>query len=238
MENAWGVSGFWECFIHDQSMDHSMLGVPRQGFHGEGCRQVVRADGSSLEVMGWWISWCGQDPPAPWWGKPPGVPSLQVSVFSSAKWHAPCMYVLKSCPTLQDSMDCSLPGSSVHGIFQARRLEWVTIFSSRGSSWLNDWTCISFISCIGRQILSHCATWEAQHSLLVMPIWSWGGLIWPGPGETIKVNFLIGGLQASACQTQRVLGDLGNRQIQIQQVWGGAWDAAFPTLCPENTAGL
>ena len=35
--------------------------------------------------------------------------------------------VFQSCPTLSDSMDCSLPGSSVHGIFQARVLEWVAI---------------------------------------------------------------------------------------------------------------
>ena len=38
--------------------------------------------------------------------------------------------VTQSCPTLSDSMDCSLPGSSVHGIFQARVLEWVAISSS------------------------------------------------------------------------------------------------------------
>ena len=35
--------------------------------------------------------------------------------------------VAQSCPTLPDPMDCSLPGSSVHGIFQARVLEWVAI---------------------------------------------------------------------------------------------------------------
>ena len=35
--------------------------------------------------------------------------------------------VTESCPTLSDPMDCSLPGSSVHGIFQARVLEWVAI---------------------------------------------------------------------------------------------------------------
>ena len=42
--------------------------------------------------------------------------------------------VAQSCPTLCDSKDCSLPGSSVHGIFQARVLEWVAISFSRGSS--------------------------------------------------------------------------------------------------------
>ena len=40
-------------------------------------------------------------------------------------------------------MDCSLPGSSVHGILQARILEWVAIPFSRGSSWLRDWTQVS-----------------------------------------------------------------------------------------------
>ena len=42
--------------------------------------------------------------------------------------------VAQSCPTLFDPMDCSLPGSSIHGIFQARILAWVAISSSRGSS--------------------------------------------------------------------------------------------------------
>src|SRR5574339_276802 len=41
--------------------------------------------------------------------------------------------VAQSCLTLSHPMDCSLPGSSVHGIFQARILEWVAIFSARGS---------------------------------------------------------------------------------------------------------
>ena len=49
--------------------------------------------------------------------------------------------VVKSRPTLWDSMDCSTPGSSVHGIFQARILEWVAISFSRGSSWPRDRTC-------------------------------------------------------------------------------------------------
>ena len=66
--------------------------------------------------------------------------------------------VAKLCQTLCNPMDCSLPGSSVHGIFQARILEWVAISSSRGSSQLRDQT---HVSCIGRQILYHWATWEA-----------------------------------------------------------------------------
>ena len=54
----------------------------------------------------------------------------------------------QSCLTLCDPMDCSSPDSSVHGIFQARILEWAAISSSRGSSWLRDWTHVSCISCL------------------------------------------------------------------------------------------
>ena len=46
--------------------------------------------------------------------------------------------VTQSCPTLCDPMDCSLPGSSVPGIFQARILEWVALPFSRGSSQPRD----------------------------------------------------------------------------------------------------
>ena len=63
-----------------------------------------------------------------------------------------------SCPALCDPMDCSPPGSSVRGILQARRLEWVAISSSRGSSRPRDGTHVSCIFCIGRQIVYHRAT--------------------------------------------------------------------------------
>ena len=45
---------------------------------------------------------------------------------------------VQSCPTLWDLMDCSLPGSSIRGFFQATILEWVAIFFSRWSSWPRD----------------------------------------------------------------------------------------------------
>ena len=51
--------------------------------------------------------------------------------------------VAQSCPTLCDPMDCILPGFSVHGILQARILEWVTISFSRRSSPPRDWTRVS-----------------------------------------------------------------------------------------------
>ena len=53
--------------------------------------------------------------------------------------------VTQSCPTLCDSMDCSLPGFSVHGILQARIPEWVAITFSRESSQPRDWTWVSHL---------------------------------------------------------------------------------------------
>ena len=54
--------------------------------------------------------------------------------------------VIQSCSTLCDSVDCSLPGSSAHGILQANILEWVAISFSRESSQLMDWTWVSHIA--------------------------------------------------------------------------------------------
>ena len=74
--------------------------------------------------------------------------------------------VTQSCPTLFDPMDCSLPGSSVHGILQARILEWVAISFSRGSSWPRDQAQVSHIA--GRRF-NLWATREA-------PVWLVGDI--------------------------------------------------------------
>ena len=75
--------------------------------------------------------------------------------------HITCLDA-QPCPTLGNPMDCNPQDSSVHGISQARILEWVAISFSRGSSWSRDW---SNISCIGRGILYHWTTWEARSIL-------------------------------------------------------------------------
>ena len=54
---------------------------------------------------------------------------------------------LQWCPNLCNPMDYSPPTSSVHGISQARILEWVAMPSSRGSSWPKDWTSVSSVAC-------------------------------------------------------------------------------------------
>ena len=62
------------------------------------------------------------------------VQSLEKREQSKCHHHYYCCLVATLCPTLCDPMGCSLPGSSVHGISQARILEWATNSFSRGSS--------------------------------------------------------------------------------------------------------
>ena len=68
-----------------------------------------------------------------------------------------CMWakLLQLCSTLCNPTDYNLLVSSVHGILQARILEWVAVPSSRGSSRPRDQTLMSYVSCIGRGFLYH-----------------------------------------------------------------------------------
>ena len=75
--------------------------------------------------------------------------------------------VAQSCLTLCDPVDCSLPGSSLHGILQARVLEWGAIAFSRGSSWPRDWTRVS---CIPGRCFNLWATREGQFTLRHLPV--------------------------------------------------------------------
>ena len=81
-----------------------------------------------------------------------------------------CWCSVQPCLTLCDPMDCSPPGSSLHGIHHARILEWVAMPSSRGSSQIWDRTHVSCVSCFGRQVLYHGATREALSSGRI-PFW-------------------------------------------------------------------
>ena len=76
--------------------------------------------------------------------------------------------VTQSCPTLCDP--CSPQGSSVHGISQARILQWVAILFSRGSSWPRDWT---WVSCITGRFFT-----------------VWATLIWPHP-KSLHLQWLF-----------------------------------------------
>ena len=83
-------------------------------------------------------------------------------------------------------MGCSLPGSSVHRISQARILQWVAISSSRESSWPRDWTHVSYVSCTGR--------WEAPNIFNIYSYYTgqvvFGMLYspWDSPGQDTGVG--------------------------------------------------
>ena len=73
-----------------------------------------------------------------------------------------CVLAAQSCPTLRDPMHFSPPGSSVHGILQARILEWAAIPFSRGCSWPRDWT---LVSCVAGRLFTFWSTREALNIL-------------------------------------------------------------------------
>ena len=77
--------------------------------------------------------------------------------------------VAQSCQTPCSPMDSSLPGSSVHGILQARVLEWVTTPFPRGSSWPRNWT---WVSCIAGRFFT---IWFTREYTECMNVWlvSW-----------------------------------------------------------------
>ena len=98
------------------------MGIPENGKLGRG--KVVKIHPTNVQIS--WKQWLWE-------------------AVKKAK-----MLVTQSCLTLCNPMDCNPPGFSVHGILQARILEWVAIPFTRGSSQSRDWTWVSWI---GRRIL-------------------------------------------------------------------------------------
>ena len=78
---------------------------------------------------------------------------------------------LQMCPTLCDPMDCSTPNSFVHGILQARILEWIAMLSSRGSFQPRDQTHNFYVSCIERCVT--ISTLKHQRHILNISIKEW-----------------------------------------------------------------
>ena len=114
------------------------------------------------------------------------------STYMVYHWITERKWRLFSRVQLCNPMDCSLSGSSVHGILQARILEWVAISFSKGSSWPRDWTWISSTS--GR-LFTVWATRKAKKIILTpiiakVPLSiefsrqeSWSGLPCRPPGD-------------------------------------------------------
>ena len=101
--------------------------------------------------------WSGLPCPSPGNLSYPGIKTSRWILFHLATWES---------PSVVHPMDHSPPGSSVHGILQARILEWVAISSSRGSSWPRDRTHIPYVSCVAGEFFTTSATWEALPCVL------------------------------------------------------------------------
>ena len=129
-------------------------------------------------VMGLILVWGAEIPHAAWHSQKDFClmfwPSTKQTAVVPLLWFCSLCFlplqwtseVAQSCPTLCDPMDCSLPGSSIHGIFQARVLEWVAISFSRGSSQPEDRTQVSHIA--GRRF----AVWATRESLFLSTDWN------------------------------------------------------------------
>ena len=126
-------------------------------------------------------------------------------------------------------MDCSPPGSSVHGILQARILEWVAISFSRGSSQPRDWTCVSY--------LLH---WQV-HSLPLAP----SGKTWEAKGLRIKSCHRISKptSKLSASLLSSLKGGTALRDSLLEATltvikrthWGFQWSLSFIQYCPKES---
>ena len=133
-----------------------------------------------------------------------GSLSLLQGIFPTQElnWHT----CAQSCLTLCDPMNCSPPGSSIHGIFQARILEWVAISYSRGSSPPRDRTHVSCSSCVSRRMLYHCATWEAPIEL-GSPALQADSLPVGLPGKPKKHLFGVNFINMALCSTSYEIKD-------------------------------
>ena len=124
-----------------------------------------------------------------------------VTVFIILLWYScVCMYVLSSVRIFATPLDCSLPGSSVHRIFQAWILGRVAISFSRGSFWPRDWTLIPCISCLGRWTLYHCTTGKPKLTAIFLVsgflfwdsfVFLWVLLLMSPPPKKALINTLI-----------------------------------------------
>ena len=105
-----------------------------------------------------------------------------------------CFSVAKLCLTLCNPMNCSLPGSSVHGISQAKILEWVAISFSGESSWPRDWTSRVRLSATPSTI---------QSTEISRPEY-WSGQPIPSPGDLPDPGIELGypALQTDSLPTE------------------------------------
>ena len=134
---------------------------------------------------------------------------LVLNPLSASLWV--CAQSLQLCLTLCSPMDCSPLGSSVHGLLQARILEWVAMPSFVGSSQPRDQT---HVFCLAGGLFTHWATWETLSANLVLS--NWGvPLIWKG--NSLMVQWL--GLCTLTAKGLESPGSNPGHGIKIPQAW-------------------
>ena len=84
--------------------------------------------------------------------------------------------VAQSCPTLSDPMHCSPPGSSVHGIFQARVLEWVAISFSNAGKWKVKVKSLSRVQLLGTSWTAAHPPGSSVHGIFQVRVLEWGAI--------------------------------------------------------------
>ena len=135
-----------------------------------------------------------------------------------------CVWVLvaQSCPTLCDPMDCSPPSSFVHGILQARMLQWAAISFSRGSYWPRDWT---WVSCIAGRFLT---VWVTRETLYLQG---------PGPDNSEISKDLVFALSGPGLVRKRGLSVQFNHLVVSDSLRPHESQHARPP-CPSPTPGV
>ena len=154
-------------------------------------------------------------------------------------WLFPYKYVksLQSCPILCDPMDCSPPGSSVHGVLQAKMLEWVAISSSRGFSQPRNQTLSLTSPAMAGEFFTTSTTWETPSKKKK----AIGCL--EGSFFIIQIQHSRGEMGGSCCRSQHGVGHTSPKSLQAmtRYLWGRAAGCTFPPgsrWCPLSVTAL
>ena len=174
--NEWWITGKWRSLIaHFLRIIHRCFGGRLPKF-----RKLAVLQRSSLHFSFWnrvgHISCWSTDTEKQlrcWWADTVFGKMMQLPAFGLHwKWKVKMksLSCVRLCPTLCDPRDCSTPGFPIHGIFQARELEWIAISFSMGSSWPGDPAQVSRI--VGRRftLWATRVNWGLNHALCYQPL--------------------------------------------------------------------
>ena len=142
---------YWHCYQYCQLWNKR---IPHLWLAGAG-RDLGFFTLGRLEGKEWSTIWegCGGD-----FGVKSGHSALEVRGWDGEQRSDGMRCKSVICSVMSDYLwpiDCRPQAPLVHGILQARILKWVAMPFSRGSSRPRDWTCVSYVSCTGRQVLYH-----------------------------------------------------------------------------------